>query len=187
MNKNPDVNFSGVEYRLIDEFNNESEEENETSNKLPEKIDESLYLSAMDSKEKADNLQLNIKSKSSRKRTHDKNPLLNATMYNKRNSDNHNNKYVDGSTLNSYLSINDLKQETHDNVDILRSNISKLTERGDHLGRLEEQSNFLAEGAQKFNSKSKYLRNKMFWANIMNLLLIGFFIFLIVFLIIKLT
>lgn len=113
--------------------------------------------------------------------------LHNATIYNKPNSENHSNKFVDGSTLNSYLNINDLQQEAKDNVYILKSNISKLDERSRNIQEIESKTDMLLDGAIKFKQKSNYLKNKMFWARIANILLIAFFIFLIVFLSIKLS
>ena len=136
METNQNKQFSNLEYRLIEEFNTESEcdsdniPENDITykapDKLPEVMDESLYNSAKELDNFHENLQLNIKNKSSKTQQSKKNPLLNATMYNKKDPEDHDNKFVDGSTLNSYLSISDLKQDTKDNVDILRSNISKL-------------------------------------------------------------
>ena len=192
------TNFKNVEYRLIDEFNQESESETQPQqninleiestrgpDKIPEDIDSSLYHSAIQTKEETENLNFNTRNKSTRKKP--KNPLLNATMYNKRRTDDNENKYVNASTLNSYLSISDLKRETEDNVDILKSNISKLDYRGDLIEDMEEKSQLLMDGSLKFKQRSTLLKNKMFWANVVNVLVIAFFIFLIIFLIIKLT
>ena len=200
----PDTpNFKNVEYRLIDEFNENCEDELETNSqtsqnmnleiesvergpdKLPDEIDQSIYHSAIQTKEESNNLNFNTRNKSQRKKT--KNPLLNATMYNKKKNDNNDNKYVNASTLNSYLSISDLKRETQDNVDILKSNISKLDYRGDLIEDMEEKSELLMDGSLKFKKRSRMLKNKMFWANIVHILIVAFFIFLIVFLIIKLS
>jgi hypothetical protein len=183
METNHNKQFRNVEYRLIDEFNEESD------NSQNNKVDDSLYLSAQENKEdfdnklKNNNLKLNIR----KKHDSDINPLLNATINTKRGNENHDNKYVDGTTLNSYLSITDLQQDAKENVDILRSNISKLDFRKEHIDEMEVKSNTLLKGSDKFKMRSKYLKNKMFWAHLINALLIGFFVFLIVFLIIKLT
>ena len=61
MEANPNKQFRNVEYRLIDEFNEESE------NSQNNKVDDSLYLSAQENKEdfdtkvKNNNLKLNIR------------------------------------------------------------------------------------------------------------------------------
>ena len=134
-------------------------------------------------REPQENINFSIKEKDKPKKV----KLLNATIYNKKKTENKSNKFVDENTLNSYLDINDLKRETEDNVDILRSNISKVYHRSDQLKELEEKSDNLLDGASKFNAKSKFLKNKIFWSRVINFLAICFFIFLIVYLIIKLT
>lgn len=196
MQNESSTNFKNVEYRLIEEFNEESEaqpqqninleiESTKGPDKIPEEIDESIYESAIQTQEDSENLNFNSRNKSQRKKP--KNPLLNATMYNKRREDRNDNKYVNASTLNSYLSISDLKRESEDNVNILKSNISKLDYRGDLIEDMEEKSQSLMDGSLKFKQRSTLLKNKMFWANVANVLVIAFFIFLIVFLIKKLT
>ena len=196
MQNESSTNFKNVEYRLIEEFNEESEaqpqqninleiESTKGPDKIPEEIDESIYESAIQTQEDSENLNFNSRNKSQRKKP--KNPLLNATMYNKRREDRNDNKYVNASTLNSYLSISDLKRESEDNINILKSNISKLDYRGDLIEDMEEKSQSLMDGSLKFKQRSTLLKNKMFWANVANVLVIAFFIFLIVFLIKKLT
>ena len=66
-------------------------------------------------------------------------------------------------------------------------NISKLDYRGDLIEDMEEKSQSLMDGSLKFKQRSTMLKNKMFWANVVNVLAIAFFIFLIIFLLIKLT
>jgi hypothetical protein len=111
---------------------------------------------------------------------------MNTTIYKRKDTDNHNNKYVDTDTMNSYLSITDLQDNARDNVNIVRSNLQKINERDDRLEDLDAKSEFLMEGSDKFNRRSDFLKNKMFWAHLFNYLLIIFFILLIIFLIIKL-
>ena len=191
------TNFKNVEYRLIEEFNEESEaqprqninleiESTKGPDKIPEEIDESIYESTIQTQEDSENLNFNSRNTSTKKNK-PKNPLLNATMYSKRREDRNDNKYVNASTLNSYLSISDLKRESEDNVNILKSNISKLDYRGDLIEEMEEKSHSLMDGSLKFKQRSTLLKNKMFWANVANVLVIAFFIFLIVFFIKKLT
>ena len=185
MQKNETDKFRKINYRLIEEFNsNQSDDDSgpEPETRIPDIDDNSLYLSAQ-TREPQENINFSIKEKDKSKKV----KLLNATIYNKKNTENKSNKFVDENTLNSYLDINDLKRETEDNVDILRSNISKVYYRSDQLKDLERKSDNLLEGASKFNAKSKFLKNKIFWSWVINFLAICFFIFLIVYLIIKLT
>ena len=199
-NTESSTNFKNVEYRLIEEFNEESEAQPRQNinlaigstkgpDKIPEEIDESIYESAIQTQEDSENLNFNSRNKSKNKYKRKKldNPLLDATMYSKRKNDDNENKFVNDSTLNSYLSISDLKRESEDNVNILKSNISKLDYRGDLIEDIEEKSQSLMDGSLKFKKRSNLLKNKMFWANVANILIIAFFIFLIVFLIKKLT
>ena len=83
----------------------------ENSINPPIKTDDSLYHSALETAEQSENINLNIRSK--------KGNLLNATLYNKPKKD-RSNKYVDGSTLNSYLSISDLQEDARENVHMLK-------------------------------------------------------------------
>jgi len=168
--------FNDVNYKLLEELETDI---TENSINPPIKIDDSLYHSALETAEQSENINLNIRSK--------KGNLLNATLYNKPKKEDRSNKYVDGSTLNSYLSISDLQDDARENVHMLRSNISKIDNRQEKLRNMQEKSDYLMLGADKFNRKSHLLRNKMFWMSLINWLFIGFFIFIIVFLIIKLT
>jgi hypothetical protein len=181
--------FNEINYGLLEDFN---EENNTLTN-------ESLYESALDTNNLAMNIEnlrrdtediseqsdtaLRRESTTSRKR---KDNIMNTTIYKRKESENHNNKYVDAETMTSYLSITDLQEDAKDNVNILRSNLQKVNERDDILDDLDKKSQSLMEGSHKFYKRSNFLKNKMFWANLFNYLLIIFFIFLIVFLIIKL-
>lgn len=157
-----------------------------------ENEDDSLYQSAIDHREDQENISFSIKDKDEITKRNDltkrnTNNLLNATIYNKKNNENRSNKFVHDDTMNSYLSITDLQEDARDNVNILRSNISKIYERDDKINELSGKTDSLLEGATQFNKRSSLLKNKIFWAYVVNTLLIIFFIVLIVFLIIKLT
>lgn len=181
--------FNEINYGLLEDYN---QEKNDITN-------ESLYESALETNNLAINIEnlrrdtediseqsdktLRRESASSRKR---KDTIMNTTIYKRKESDNHDNKYVDPETMTSYLSITDLQEDAKDNVNILRSNLLKINEREDLLDDLDKKSQSLMDGSNKFYTRSKFLKNKMFWANFFNYLLIIFFIFLIVFLIIKL-
>lgn len=173
--------------------NNDNSENFDNINYQEYNENQSIYESAIEHRDDQENISFSIKDKDREitKRNdltkRNTNNLLNATIYNKKNLENRSNKFVNDDTMNSYLSITDLQEDARDNVNILKSNISKIYEREDRINELSEKTDLLVEGATKFNRKSNLLKNKMFWAYVVNTLLIIFFIVLIVFLIIKLT
>ena len=95
-------------------------------------------------------------------------------------------KYVNESTLNSYLSIQDLQRDVQEHVDICRSNIGKLGERELKINDLEAKSQNLTAGAINFNKHSKKLKRNMWVTYVSHLLCLGFFMIVIIFMIIKL-
>ena len=175
--------FNGISYGLLEDFNEGPREQDITD------IDESLYESALDTNRLAmncDTEEIIIRDDKTARSGRRKDTIMNTTIYKRKDTDNHNNKYVDTDTMNSYLSITDLQDNARDNVNIVRSNLQKINERDDRLEDLDAKSEFLMEGSDKFNRRSDFLKNKMFWAHLFNYLLIIFFILLIIFLIIKL-
>lgn len=60
-------------------------------------------------------------------------------------------------------------QQTQNQVDevvgIMRNNMEKVLERDAKLGDLEDKSDQLADGAQRFQMTSKKLKNRMWWQN----------------------
>ena len=198
MSKNTD--FNDINYRLLEDFNEEesydSDKEEFTSpeNNIPDKfqdcntaskLNDTLYESALET----NRIEMNIENLNNEKINLNKkrnNNFTNTTVYKRKDSENHDNKFVDPDTLNSYLTISDLHDNARDNVNILRSNLQKLNERDAILEEMQIKSDNLMQGADKFKKKSNFLKNKMFWANVFNWLLVAFFIFLIVFLITKL-
>lgn len=185
MNKN--TQFKSVEYRLIEEFNDNESDITDNLATPPVNIDESLYHSALETASQSDNIQLNIRNKNKRSTHTQQNPLLNATMYSKQENDDHKNKFVNDTTMTSYLSISDLQLDAKENVDLLRCNLSKIDNRGEKIHEMEVKTEVLSKGAEKFKRTSRLLKDKIFWANVVNWLVVAFFIFLIVYLIIKLT
>jgi len=111
------------------------------------------------------------------------------------------NKYFDSETMTSFNDLNDfnsynsktinelndiryagnienLRLEVDDNKNILRSNIQKLSERDDRLENIEEKSNLLLKGSNKFNSRTRNLYYLMFMKYIYHI--IGIILMLIV-------
>ena len=116
--------------------------------------------------------------------------LMKMTICRQKNNENHENKYVDDSTLNSYMSENDLdklKYQTKDNVDILRNNISKVYERDTKLTELEEQTETLLDSADRFKNHTSKLKRRMLYIYGCSYLTAAVFISGIVYLILKLT
>ena len=99
-----------------------------------------------------------------------------------------NNKYVDESTLNSYQSIADLRDDVKENVEICRNNIHKVKERKFKIDTLEEKTELLLENSEFFKKKTRQLTWKMWFSNyLFHIVGILFFIGTIIFLIIKLS
>jgi len=185
--------FNDINYRLLEEFN---DTDNNTVNVVEkedvysENLDnialdnDSLYESAKETHK----ITMNIENLNNEKvnLTRKQPSFTNTTVYKRKDSENHDNKFVDPDTLNSYLTISDLHDNTRDNVNILRSNLQKLDERENRFDEMQTKTEYLMSGADKFKRKSKFLKNKMLWVHVFNWLLVVFFIFLIVFLITKL-
>lgn len=198
MSKN--IDFNGINYRLLEEFNEEesydsdkeefTSPENNISDKFQDcntesKLNDTLYESALETNRIEMNIENlnNEKINLNRKRN---SSFTNTTVYKRKDSENHDNKFVDPETLNSYLTISDLQDNAKDNVNILRSNLQKIDDRDSRLQEMETKTENLMHGADKFKQRSNFLKNKMFWVHVFNWLLVAFFIFLIVFLITKL-
>ena len=99
-----------------------------------------------------------------------------------------NNKYVDDSTLNSYQSIADLRNDVKENIEICRNNIHKVKERKFKIDTLEEKTELLLENSEFFKKKTRQLTWKMWFSNyIFHIVGILFFIGTIIFLIVKLS
>ena len=178
--------FNDINYRLLEEYNNQNDTETQYADNNLNNItlnNESLYESAQETQRISMNIENlnNEKINLNRKRQN----FTNTTVYKRKDSENHDNKFVDADTLNSYLTITDLQDNARDNVNILRSNLQKIDDRDSRLQEMETKTENLMQGADKFKQRSNLLKNKMFWANVFNWLLVAFFVFLIVFLITK--
>ena len=114
-------------------------------------------------------------------------PNLDSKFFIKQKRGNNNNKFVNEQTLNSYLSISDLQEDVKENVDICRNTLRKAYERGSKVKEIEEKSEGLLEGSNKFKKSSRQLKRKMYIKYLFNYLALVVMIIIIVFLIIKLT
>ena len=119
---------------------------------------------------------------------------LNSTMpygYNNKKE----NRYYDSLTNISFNDINEfnnlnkmtfdnktqnLKFEIEDSKNILRENIQKAYERNNMLQDLEEKSDNLLDGAEKFKLQSKYLKRKMYLNYICHFVALGLGVLIII-------
>ena len=113
--------------------------------------------------------------------------MSNTAVYYKKSAGDNRHKYVNGETLNSYLSIRDLQDDAKETVDICRSNIQKVYERDAQLTELDEKSTNLLGSAHKFNKTSRRLKRQLCIKYMFHILFMVLMVILIIFLIVKLT
>ena len=74
-----------------------------------------------------------------------------------------------------------LKQQIDETVDVMRKNVNKVAERGEHLDSLQNKTDDLAMSAQTFRRGANQVRKKMWWKDMkMRMCLIGGIIILLV-------
>ncbi|KAK4229577.1 putative synaptobrevin [Podospora fimiseda] len=56
-----------------------------------------------------------------------------------------------------------LKQQIDETVDVMRKNVNKVAERGEHLDSLQNKTDDLAQSAQTFRRGANQVRKKMWW------------------------
>lgn len=174
---------------LYTETNNIELDDNYTENV---DIQKSLYESALENNlnENKINKKTSQKENSLNKKKRTSNSLMKMTIYSQKNNENRENKYVDDSTLNSYMAVTDidnLKNQTNDNIDILKNNISKVYDRDTKLTELEEQTEALQNSADRFKNQTSRLKRRMLYIYGCSYLTAAMFISSIVYLILKLT
>ena len=93
---------------------------------------------------------------------------LNSTM--KYGCNKNDNRYYDSLTNTSFNDINEIKfsekkdsliMEVEDTRNILKNNLQKVQERETKISDLDEKTQNLLDGSEKFNKSSKYLKRKM--------------------------
>ncbi|KAH9524955.1 Vesicle-associated membrane protein 4 [Bulinus truncatus] len=72
---------------------------------------------------------------------------------------------VNTDKLRSDPKINRLQGQVDEVVDIMKSNVSKVIERGDRLEDLQDKSESLSSHSDMFRARSKSLHNTMWWKN----------------------
>lgn len=194
--------FQKIPYKTFE--NNEVQYDSTTNNTSQnEKQNLSLYVSAIDNDDNKLIYDVNLNNTSGRLQftsqqddniasfidstTESEIPNLNSTFFVKQKRGNNQNKFVNEQTLNSYLSISDLQEDVKENVDICRSTLRKAYERDFKIKSLEEKSEGLLDGSDKFRKTSRNLKRKMYIKYLFNYFAILLVIIIIVFLIIKLT
>eukprot|EP00052_Salpingoeca_macrocollata_P025276 m.230037 g.230037 ORF g.230037 m.230037 type:complete len:96 (+) comp22404_c0_seq2:2240-2527(+) len=69
-------------------------------------------------------------------------------------------------------------------VGIMRQNVEKVLERDQKLGDLEDRSDALKDGASRFQSSSRKLKNQMWWKNMKFMLILAAVIIIILIIIV---
>lgn len=65
--------------------------------------------------------------------------------------------------LRSDPKISNLQNQVDDVVDIMKSNVSRVIERGDRLEDLQDKSESLSNSSDMFRTRAKGLHKKMWW------------------------
>uniref|UniRef100_A0A0B7BUZ9 V-SNARE coiled-coil homology domain-containing protein n=1 Tax=Arion vulgaris TaxID=1028688 RepID=A0A0B7BUZ9_9EUPU len=72
---------------------------------------------------------------------------------------------VNTDKLRSDHKMKQLQGQVDDVVDIMKSNVSKVIERGDRLEDLQDKSESLSSNSDMFRARSKSLQKAMWWKN----------------------
>ncbi|CAG5135659.1 unnamed protein product [Candidula unifasciata] len=72
---------------------------------------------------------------------------------------------VNTERLRSDHKMTQLKGQVDDVVDIMKSNVNKVIERGDRLEDLQDKSESLSSNSDMFRTRSKSLHKAMWWKN----------------------
>ena len=172
-------NFNNIEYRNYDDYeekppiirklriveNNDNEKEKNNENE-----NENEYLKEKDNDHGCDKPRKNIYNSASLTSVD-----LNSTIkYGLKKPEN---RFYDSLTNTSFNDINEFNQvnnirfsgkkenlimEVEDTKNILKHNLHKVYDRHDKLDALQEQTETLLDGSNKFNQTSKYLKRKMY-------------------------
>ena len=97
------------------------------------------------------------------------------------------NKYVNDSTLRSYLSIQDLHKQNTDNINLCKENLARIEQRGNKMDKITNKTDNLVQTSQQFNTRSRHLKRFIYLNYISHIVGILFFVLLIIFLIVKLS
>ncbi|XP_012943839.1 vesicle-associated membrane protein 4 [Aplysia californica] len=72
---------------------------------------------------------------------------------------------VNTGQLRSDRKVSQLQNQVDDVVDIMKSNVNKVIERGDRLEDLQDKSESLSSNSDMFRSRAKSLQRNMWWKN----------------------
>lgn len=91
---------------------------------------------------------------------------------------------VETSNLRSDPKISHLRGQVDEVMGIMKNNVNRVAERGDHLEDLQDKSDMLADNADMFRVRSKTLHRNMWWQHCRMRLLIAFVVIVLLLIII---
>lgn len=80
--------------------------------------------------------------------------------------------------------VRQVQKQVGEVMGVMQNNIEKVVDRGERLEDLQDKSDNLADTATDFNMRARRLQKKMWWKNMRMKLCVGFFIFLVILIII---
>lgn len=80
--------------------------------------------------------------------------------------------------------VRQVQKQVGEVMGVMQNNIEKVIDRGERLEDLQDKSDNLADTATDFNMRAKRLQRKMWWKNMRMKLCVGFFIFLVILIIV---
>lgn len=75
--------------------------------------------------------------------------------------------------------IEDTQRQVNEVVDIMRTNVNKVLERGEKLDDLGERAESLEIGANQFQTSAQRIKRKMWWENAKMWIIIGIIVAII--------
>ncbi|CAL4066972.1 unnamed protein product, partial [Meganyctiphanes norvegica] len=79
------------------------------------------------------------------------------------------------------------RKQVDEVVDIMKTNVERINERGENLQNLEEKANKLEMSASKFQTTSGKVKRKMWWKNLKMMLILGAVVIAVIVIIILAT
>lgn len=83
------------------------------------------------------------------------------------------NQTYQGQRYNASGRIGESQRQVNEVVDIMRSNVNKILERGEKLDDLGERAESLEVGANQFHTSARRIKRKMWWQNVKMWIIIG--------------
>lgn len=80
--------------------------------------------------------------------------------------------------------VRQVQKQVGEVMGVMQSNIEKVVDRGERLEDLQDKSDTLVDTATDFNTRARRLQKKMWWKNMRMKMCVGFFIFLVILIIV---